>query len=109
MKLGNRTDYLLITLCFFSGLGAGIAMPLMFLIFGRLVGDFAGYFTPELLAIMPNTPVNVLGGTMTTPSYPMVMLHYTITKKKFMQSVNQNTYVWSVFVTEPDKNVADAI
>jgi ATP-binding cassette, subfamily B (MDR/TAP), member 1 len=33
-------------LCVFTAIGSGIAMPLMFVVFGRLVGHFTGYFTP---------------------------------------------------------------
>ena len=32
--------------CITTAIGAGIAMPLMFVVFGRLVGNFANYFTP---------------------------------------------------------------
>jgi ATP-binding cassette subfamily B (MDR/TAP) protein 1 len=34
-------------LCFFAAIGSGAAMPLMFVVFGRLVGNFTGYFTPN--------------------------------------------------------------
>jgi hypothetical protein len=53
----------MMTLCLFTAIGAGIAMPLMFVVFGRLVGNFAGYFTP---------------GT-------------TVTEAEFMHQVRQNT------------------
>lgn len=33
-------------LCVFTAIGSGIAMPLMFVVFGRLVGHFTGFFTP---------------------------------------------------------------
>jgi ATP-binding cassette subfamily B (MDR/TAP) protein 1 len=36
----------MMTLCLFTAMGSGAAMPLMFLIFGKLVGNFTGYFTP---------------------------------------------------------------
>jgi ATP-binding cassette, subfamily B (MDR/TAP), member 1 len=52
----------MIFICTVTALGAGIAMPLMFLVFGRLVGDFTGYFSPKP----------------------------TSTKERFMHSVNQN-------------------
>jgi ATP-binding cassette subfamily B (MDR/TAP) protein 1 len=34
------------SLCLVTAIGSGIAMPLMFVVFGRLVGSFTGYFTP---------------------------------------------------------------
>jgi ATP-binding cassette subfamily B (MDR/TAP) protein 1 len=37
----------MIAICSVSALGAGIAMPLMFLVFGKLVGNFTGYFAPN--------------------------------------------------------------
>jgi hypothetical protein len=46
LKFGDRYDYFLMTSSFLSAVGAGVAMPLMFLVFGRLVGDLTGYFTP---------------------------------------------------------------
>jgi hypothetical protein len=58
--------------CAGSALGAGIAMPLMFLVFGRLVGDFTNYFTPGS----------------------------TITMEKFMNGINQNTLVYSKHMVE---------
>ncbi|KAF2667709.1 multidrug resistance protein 2 [Microthyrium microscopicum] len=50
-------------ICLLTALGAGIAMPLMFLVFGRLVGDFTAYFTPGS----------------------------NVTKERFMHGINQNT------------------
>ena len=50
-------------ICIVSALGAGIAMPLMFLVFGKLVGSFTDYFKP--------------GSDMS--------------QEKFMQLVNKNT------------------
>jgi ATP-binding cassette subfamily B (MDR/TAP) protein 1 len=32
--------------CVLSSIGAGVAMPLSFIVLGRLVGNFTGYFTP---------------------------------------------------------------
>ena len=52
-------------LCFFSAIGAGAAMPLMFVVFGRLVGNFTDFFKP---------------GT-------------GVTYDQFMHQVIQNTYV----------------
>ena len=36
----------MIAFCTAGAIGAGVAMPLMFLILGRIVGDLTGYFTP---------------------------------------------------------------
>ena len=63
LAFGDKWDYLMMTLCLITAIGAGIAMPLMFVVFGRLVGNFAGYFTP---------------GT-------------TVTEAQFMHQVRQNT------------------
>lgn len=35
------------TACVLTAIGSGIAMPLMFVVFGRLVGSFTGYFSPN--------------------------------------------------------------
>jgi ATP-binding cassette, subfamily B (MDR/TAP), member 1 len=67
LKFGDNFDYFLMTSSFLSAVGAGIAMPLMFLVFGRLVGDLTSYFTP--------------GSAMS--------------KEKFMQQIEKNTYVRS--------------
>lgn len=63
--------------CFFSALASGIAMPLMFLVFGRMVGDFTAYF---------NTTPPITIGTFTFK--PEV-----ITKAQFVASVNKNAWV----------------
>lgn len=50
-------------ICVASAIGAGVAMPMMFYVFGNVVGDFTGYFMPFskvtkeqfLLAIHRNT------------------------------------------------------
>jgi ATP-binding cassette, subfamily B (MDR/TAP), member 1 len=60
---GDGWDYFMIGLCTLTAIGSGAAMPLMFLVFGNLVGSFTGYF-------MPNT---------------------TITKQQFMAQVTKNT------------------
>jgi ATP-binding cassette subfamily B (MDR/TAP) protein 1 len=52
-------------LCLMTAIGSGAAMPLMFVVFGKLVGNFTGYFTPGS----------------------------GITKAQFMHQVEQNTYV----------------
>jgi ATP-binding cassette, subfamily B (MDR/TAP), member 1 len=33
-------------ICTAGAIGAGVAMPLMFLVLGRIVGDLTSYFTP---------------------------------------------------------------
>ena len=68
LRSGDSLDYAMIAICVTCAVGAGIAMPLMFLVFGRLVGDFTDYFTPFT----------------------------TVTKERFMNSINQSAYVQSV-------------
>jgi hypothetical protein len=46
LKFGDGLDWAMIGICTVTALGAGIAMPLMFLVFGRLVGNFTEYFVP---------------------------------------------------------------
>nr|A0A348AXX9.1 RecName: Full=ABC-type transporter TR06; AltName: Full=KK-1 biosynthesis cluster protein 6 [Curvularia clavata]BBC83962.1 P-loop containing nucleoside triphosphate hydrolase protein [Curvularia clavata] len=43
---GTKLDYFLISLCCFTSIGAGTAMPLMNIVFGKLVGNFTDYFIP---------------------------------------------------------------
>jgi hypothetical protein len=63
LTFGTKLDHFLLACCMATGIGSGIAMPLMFVVFGRLVGNFAGYFTPGS----------------------------TVTKDQFMHQVVQNT------------------
>jgi hypothetical protein len=63
LRLGDKLDSTLMAICAVCAIGAGVAMPMMFLVFGRLVGDFTGYFTP---------------GT-------------SVTKEQFKRAINQNT------------------
>jgi hypothetical protein len=46
LTFGKRLDYFLMGMCCITAIGSGVAMPLMFVVFGRLVGNFTGYFTP---------------------------------------------------------------
>jgi hypothetical protein len=71
---------MMIGICFFSALASGIAMPLMFLVFGKMVGDFTAYFN--------NTAPFVIGGFTFKPD--------VITKEQFVNRVNQNAYVNSI-------------
>ncbi|KAF1354222.1 P-loop containing nucleoside triphosphate hydrolase protein [Lizonia empirigonia] len=41
---GTALDYALIALCCLTSVGSGIAMPLMNIVFGQLVGNFTNYF-----------------------------------------------------------------
>jgi ATP-binding cassette subfamily B (MDR/TAP) protein 1 len=61
--MGDTLDFAMMAICIVTALGAGIAMPLLFLIFGQLVGDFTSYFSE---------------GT-------------TITEAKFMDAVTKST------------------
>lgn len=42
----TRWDYLLMAAGIFASVGAGVTMPIMNVVFGRLVGNFTAYFTP---------------------------------------------------------------
>ncbi|KAJ4289186.1 hypothetical protein N0V90_011528 [Kalmusia sp. IMI 367209] len=44
---GTKLDALLLVLCVLASIGSGIAMPLMNIVFGQLVGHFADYFLPD--------------------------------------------------------------
>ncbi|KAF2472343.1 P-loop containing nucleoside triphosphate hydrolase protein [Lindgomyces ingoldianus] len=41
---GTKLDFFLILACCITSIGSGIAMPLMNIVFGELVGNFANYF-----------------------------------------------------------------
>jgi hypothetical protein len=71
------------TACFFSAAAAGVAIPLMFLVFGRLVGDLTGYFTPGS----------------------------NITKKQFMGQIEKNTQVLIKSLSKANilKNLFDSV
>lgn len=56
----------MMALCLLTAMGSAAAMPLMFLVFGNLVGHFTGYFTPGS----------------------------GITKQQFMHQVEHNAYVY---------------
>lgn len=71
LSYGTTLDWVLMALSFFASIGAGIAMPLMNIVFGKLVGNFANYFIP---------------GT-------------NVTKAEFQASVNKNTlYIVYLFI-----------
>ncbi|KAF1934701.1 P-loop containing nucleoside triphosphate hydrolase protein [Clathrospora elynae] len=42
---GTQLDFFLIALCCLTSIGSGVAMPLMNVVFGQLVGNFTNYFT----------------------------------------------------------------
>ncbi|KAK3995414.1 putative ABC multidrug transporter [Cladorrhinum sp. PSN332] len=44
---GTKWDYLMMAVAAIASIGAGTTMPLMNIVFGRLVGDFNAYFTPS--------------------------------------------------------------
>ena len=46
LSFGDRRDHLLLLVALASALGSGVALPLMNIIFGRLVGNFNNYFVP---------------------------------------------------------------
>ncbi|TLD29668.1 P-loop containing nucleoside triphosphate hydrolase protein [Venturia nashicola] len=74
LRFGTKFDWFMIGLCFFSALASGIAMPLMFLVFGRMVGDFTAYFN--------TTPPITIGNFTFKPDVP--------TKAEFVAEVNKN-------------------
>ncbi|KAH4931961.1 hypothetical protein HBI79_104570 [Parastagonospora nodorum] len=43
---GTRFDFMLIGVCCLTSIGSGVAMPLMNVVFGQLVGVFTEYFIP---------------------------------------------------------------
>ena len=46
LAFGNRTDHIFLLVAFASALAAGVPLPLMNIIFGKLAGDFNKYFIP---------------------------------------------------------------
>jgi len=46
LSFGNRNDHLVLLLALASALASGVALPLMNIILGRLVGNFNNYFIP---------------------------------------------------------------
>jgi hypothetical protein len=84
----------MMAICSLCAIGAGIAMPLMFLVFGRLVGDFTGFFTPQspaakYLSMPQNSTV------MHTSSMLLVARDTSqpMTKEQFMRAIDKNTFV----------------
>ncbi|KAL5423339.1 ABC-type transporter tr06 [Paraphaeosphaeria minitans] len=70
---GTKLDALFLVLCVLTSIGAGIAMPLMNIVFGQLVGHFTDYF-------LPNS---------------------TVTKQEFMAEVNkQALYIVYLFIAK---------
>ncbi|KAF2451027.1 leptomycin B resistance protein pmd1 [Karstenula rhodostoma CBS 690.94] len=70
---GTKLDAFLLLLCVITSIGAGIAMPLMNIVFGQLVGHFTDYF-------LPNS---------------------TVTKQEFMSEVNkQALYIVYLFIAK---------
>ncbi|KAF2835687.1 leptomycin B resistance protein pmd1 [Patellaria atrata CBS 101060] len=64
-------DWVLMGICLFASIGAGMVIPLMNIVFGQLVGDFANYFTE---------------GT-------------SVTKEEFKDAINKNTlYILYLFI-----------
>jgi hypothetical protein len=88
LKFGDGLDFAMMGICTVSAVGAGIAMPLMFLVFGKMVGDFTGFFTPSPTPISSFTPTNsTLMHLMARDSKaPM-------TKERFMREIDKNTLV----------------
>ncbi|OCL04341.1 P-loop containing nucleoside triphosphate hydrolase protein [Glonium stellatum] len=71
LSYATPLDWVLMGASLVASIGAGIAMPLMNVVFGQLVGNFAGYF-------MPNT---------------------TVTKAEFQAQVNRNAlYIVYLFI-----------
>ncbi|KIW08773.1 uncharacterized protein PV09_00711 [Verruconis gallopava] len=75
LSFGDRLDTVMMLLCGVTSLAAGVSMPLMFLILGKLVNNFTGYFIPGS----------------------------GVTKSEFMQSVSKNSLIifglfWARFI-----------
>lgn len=99
LKFGDGLDTLMMLICSISAVGAGIAMPLMFLVFGKLVGNFTSYFTPGAGGA-PKTPTNT---NDTNSLIHMVLKHAVaaslapraaetpMTREQFMRAITKNT------------------
>ncbi|KAF2713122.1 P-loop containing nucleoside triphosphate hydrolase protein [Pleomassaria siparia CBS 279.74] len=71
MRYGTKLDMFLMLACCLTSIGAGIAMPLMNVVLGNLVGNFTNYFTPNS----------------------------TVTKQEFQKAVNQQAlYIFYLFI-----------
>ena len=71
LSFAHRLDWTIIFFGSAAALGSGVALPLMQIVFGNLVGDFVGYFTP----------------------------FSTTTKEQFLASVSQNAlYIVYLFI-----------
>ncbi|KAF2399304.1 leptomycin B resistance protein pmd1 [Trichodelitschia bisporula] len=88
LAFGDALDWTCMGICTFSAVGAGIAMPLMFLVFGRVVGDFTGYFTPGQGVGMENGTIG--NGTDVLVDEEVVRLMVQAAKDKFLATVNKN-------------------
>lgn len=84
LTYGDALDWACMTVCTISAVGAGIAMPLMFLVFGKLVGDFTGFLTPA-----PASSMHLAIRNTTDPDY--VPTKIPMTKEQFMHEIDQNT------------------
>jgi hypothetical protein len=84
----------MMTICAVCAVGAGIAMPLMFLVFGKLVGDFTGYFAQSSV-MGPITPHN---STLMHTTAMLLSARDTkppITKEAFLRAIDKSTFVTS--------------
>ncbi|KAF2262188.1 leptomycin B resistance protein pmd1 [Lojkania enalia] len=71
LTYGTAFDWFLMGVSCMTSIGAGIAMPLMFIVFGNLVSDFTGYFVPGS----------------------------GVTKERFQSSANKNAlYIFYLFI-----------
>jgi ATP-binding cassette subfamily B (MDR/TAP) protein 1 len=102
LKYGDGLDKLMMLICSISAVGAGIAMPLMFLVFGKLVGNFTGYFTPGAAgtAGTQRTPMTtndtnsllhmVLKHAMSAGLVPRAA-ETPMSREEFMRAITKNT------------------
>jgi ATP-binding cassette, subfamily B (MDR/TAP), member 1 len=73
LTFGSRTDHVLLVVGMICAAASGVALPLMNIVFGNLVGDFNSYFIP---------------GTTTT-------------KSEFMRAVSRNSlYITYLFIAK---------
>jgi hypothetical protein len=89
----------MMTICAVCAVGAGIAMPLMFLVFGKLVGDFTGYFAqPSVMArSIPQNSTLVYATTMLLSTRDTKQ---PITKEAFLHAIDKSTCV-TIFLDCP--------
>lgn len=75
------------TLCFLCAIGSGAAMPLMFVVFGRLVGNFTGYFTADSGVTYRQFMDRVIQNTSVDSLDPLLPMNFPMTKTNSLYMV----------------------